>query len=178
LPAPDHRLFETHPIVNSQLLYCVGHGQIEVRRAIERVDGPRVTFAGGCEEEVDLIVFATGYEPSFPFLDRALVLDDHGAPKLYLNAFHPHYDTLLVAGLIQPNGAIWPLADLQAQVMARFIAAREDSPRKADWFRRQKQQGRTDLGGGLRYDASERHQLEVEFFAYRRKLRKLLQRLA
>ena len=28
LPHPDHALFETHPIVNSQLYYAIGHGRV------------------------------------------------------------------------------------------------------------------------------------------------------
>lgn len=177
LPRPEHRLFETHPIVNSQLLYCIGHGEVQVRPAIGSAQGNLVRFADGREDEVDLILCATGYHTSFPFLDPSLVLDERGRPTLFLNAFHPQYDNLFVAGLIQPNGAIWPLAELQAQVMAAFVRAQDEDVQRAKWFCKLKAQARPDLGGGIHYDNSERHHLEVEFFAYRRQLRKLLSRL-
>lgn len=177
LPKPMHRLFETHPVVNSQLLYRIGHGEIEVRRAIESIDGRVVRFADGRSDEVDLIVCATGYHARFPMLDESLVYDDRGRPKLFLNCFHPHFDHFFVCGLIQPNGAIWPLAELQAQLMTAFLRAEQDAPSHAVWFRKQKEQKSLDTAGGIHYDASERHLLEVEFFAYRRALRKLLSRL-
>jgi cation diffusion facilitator CzcD-associated flavoprotein CzcO len=50
LPAPDHALFETHPIVNSQLLYWLGHGKIGVRPDVQELAGDRVRFIDGREE--------------------------------------------------------------------------------------------------------------------------------
>jgi hypothetical protein len=177
LPRPDHRLFETHPLINSQLLYFIGHGRIQVRPAIERLAGDRVRFVDGREEPIDLVIYATGYKVSFPFLDRDLVLGADGRPRLWLNAFHPQHDNLFVAGLIQPNSGIWALADWQAQLMAAYILAQEHDPPQADWFRRQKAKGHDDLGGGIRYLASERHYLEVEYFSYRERLKRLVRKM-
>ncbi|QDU28442.1 putative oxidoreductase CzcO [Anatilimnocola aggregata] len=174
LPKPDHRLFETHPIVNSQLLYAVGHGHVQVRPAIENITGNRVRFVDGREEDIDVILCATGYKTTFPFLDPSLLMADDGSPRLFLNAFHPQHDRLFVAGLIQPNGSIWPLVDWQSRLMAKFVRAQESNPQKADWFRQLKSRGHDDLGGGIRYDRSPRHSLEVEFFAYRRRLKTLV----
>jgi cation diffusion facilitator CzcD-associated flavoprotein CzcO len=174
LPKPNHRLFETHPIVNSQLLYAVGHGHVQVRPAIERIQGNTIHFADGREEQIDVIICATGYQTTFPFLDRSLLMKDDGTPRLFLNAFHPDYDRLFVAGLIQPNGAIWPLVDWQARLMAAFVRSQQADSARADWFRKRKARGHDDLGGGLHYDRSPRHRLEVEFFAYRRRLRQLV----
>lgn len=176
LPKPAHRLFETHPIVNSQLLYAVGHGHVQVRPAVESLAGSKVRFTDGREDEIDVIVCATGYQTTFPFLDSSLVLTDDGSPRLFLNAFHPEHDRLFVAGLIQPNGAIWPLVDWQARLMAAFLRAQSNDIKKADWFRGLKSRGHDDLGGGLHYDHSPRHRLEVEFFAYRERLKKLVKK--
>ena len=174
LPKPDHRLFETHPIINSQLLYFVGHGKIQVRPGIERLCGTKVRFTDGREDEVDLIVWATGYRISFPFLDRNLVLDDAGRPRLFLNAFHPDYDNFFVAGLIQPNSGQWGITDWQTRLMAAFVAAQENAPAKADWFRQLKSRGHDELSAGIHYVRSERHILEVEYFTYRERLKRLV----
>lgn len=176
LPKPDHRLFETHPIVNSQLLYAVGHGHVQVRPAMESLQGAKVRFNDGREEQIDIIICATGYKTTFPFADPSLFLNDDGAPRLFLNTFHPQHNRLFVAGLIQPNGAIWPLVDWQARLMVAFIRAQSTDKAKADWFRKLKSKGHDDLSGGLRYDRSPRHRLEVEFFAYRERLKKLVRR--
>lgn len=177
LPAPDHRLFEAHPIVNSQLLYYVGHGRIQVVPGIERLAGERVRFTDGRELEVDLIVLAIGYDVVFPFLDEQLVLDTQRRPKLWLNAFHPEFDNFFVAGLLQPNSGLWGLVDYQAQLMASFWIAQQKDPATAEWFRTQKRGPQPDLRQGMRFIDSPRHVLEVEYFSYRERLKKLLQRM-
>ena len=174
LPAPDHKLFETHPIVNSQLLYYVGHGRIHVQMNVERLCGDRVRFRDGTELPIDLIVLAIGYQISFPFLDRQLILNEQGRPKLFLNAFHPQYDNFFVAGLIQPNSGLWGLVDRQAQLMAASIVARQQAPDKAQWFDKLKQTPAPDLAQGIAFVDSPRHVLEVEYFSYRERLQQLL----
>jgi hypothetical protein len=177
LPKPDHRLFEAHPIVNSQLLYFVGHGKIHIRPAIERLAGDLVRFVNGREEQVDTIVYATGYRVSFPFADRDLLLDGAGKPRLFLNVFHPQYDNLFVAGLVQPNSGIWPIIEWQARLIAAYLAAQRKNPAQAAWFRKLRATGPDDLTSGRTYLRSPRHLLEVPYFSYRRRLEKLVRRL-
>ena len=71
LPKPDHRLFETHPIVNTLLPYFVRHGAITPKPDIERWDGERVHFVDGTSEIIDLLIWATGYAITFPFMDES-----------------------------------------------------------------------------------------------------------
>ncbi|HEX4000626.1 MAG TPA: NAD(P)-binding domain-containing protein [Pirellulales bacterium] len=174
LKAPDHRLFESHPIVNSQMMYYVGHGDIVPKPDVARFDGDIVRFIDGSSEPIDVVVFATGYKISFPFIDRGHLNWRDGRPCLYLNAFHPQYDHLFVAGMLQPDGGIWELSHYQAQLMARFIQALDAGSPRADYFRRQKSSGSSDLSGGIRYVDSTRHRIEVEHFSYRRRLKKLI----
>lgn len=176
LPAPDHRLFEAHPIVNSQLLYFVGHGRIAVKPDIERFDGELVRFVDGSALPFDVVILAIGYRVSFPFLDRSLVLDDAGRPRLYLNAFHPEHDHFFVAGLLQPNSGLWGLVDWQAQVMAAFLVAEQRDAERAAWFRRLKRTEAPDLTQGIQFVKSSRHVLEVEYFSYRERLKKLVKK--
>ena len=176
LPRPDHRLFESHPIVNSQLLYFVGHGRIQIKANIERLCGSRIRFGDGSEEEIDLLIYATGYKLSFPFLDANLLCDAGGRPQLFLNVFHPELDNLFVAGLIQPNSGLWALADYQAQLIAAYWIAQQKNSPAAAWFRRLKSATKADLRGGIRFVDSPRHVLEVDYFAYRRQLQGLLKR--
>ena len=68
LPKPDHRLFETHPIVNSLLQYFVRHGAITPKPDITRLEGNRVYFVDGTDEHIDLLIWATGYQTTFPFI--------------------------------------------------------------------------------------------------------------
>ena len=44
---PDHKLFETHPIVNAQLPYFIAHGDVISKPDIRELDGDTVVFVDG-----------------------------------------------------------------------------------------------------------------------------------
>lgn len=175
---PDHKLFETHPIVNSQLPYFMAHGDVISKPDIRSFDGPHVQFADGSTEEIDLIVYATGFQIVFPFMDHERLNWQHGYPSLYLNVFHPTYDNLFVVGLIQPDSGQWGLEDRQARAIARFITQVERNSSKAARFRRRKRVGQENYGGGVKYKESTRHFVEVEHHSYRRRLEAAAAQLA
>lgn len=99
LPAPDHKLFEAHPTACTTYLDHLVHGRIAVKPGIERLAGKTVRFTDGSEEEIDLIVYATGFKVSFPFMDESYILDQEGNSKLFIHTFHRELDDLFVAGL-------------------------------------------------------------------------------
>ena len=166
LPKPDHDLFETHPIVNSQLYYAIGHGRLTPKPDIARLDGHKVVFADGSEEEVDVLLCATGFEIVFPFLDDGYLNLRNGLPVFYKNLVHPHIENLFFLGLIQPNSGLWFLAELQAELAAKALA--HPSPRL-----RAAVMDRQDTHY-YNYIQSRRHHLEVDYLLYERDLRKLL----
>ena len=170
LPRPDHRLFETHPIVNTLLPYYVGHGDITPKPDVARLDDHTVHFVDGTSIEVDLIVWATGYLIRFPFIDDRHLNWTAGRPSLYLNVFHPQYDTLFLAGLIQPDSGQFGLVHWQMQAAARFARAARLNHSAANQLRQRKTDPADDLGNGIRYRDSTRHYLEVEHWSYRKKL--------
>jgi hypothetical protein len=173
VPKPDHRLFESHPVLNSQIHHHVGHGRLAMRPDIARLDGERVRFVDGSEGEFDLIVYATGYRVNVPFVDRAHLNWQGEAPRLFMNVFHPQRDDLFFIGLIQPDSGQFGLVDYQSQLVASYLAAMERSPARAEELRRLKASEAPDLGSGVRYVNSPRHTLEVEHYSYRRRLKKL-----
>ncbi len=173
VPKPDHRLFESHPILNSQIHHHVGHGRLALRPDVERFDGRRVKFVDGSEGEFDLIVYATGYRVTIPFIDREQLNWQGEAPRLFMNVFHPERDDLFCIGLIQPDSGQFGLVDWQAKLVANYLRAMEQSPARAEKFRRLKASAAPDLGSGVRYLESPRHALEVEHYSYRRRLMKL-----
>ncbi len=177
LPKPDHKLFETHPIINQQMLYYVGHGEIIPKGDIKELRGDKVLFADGSEEPIDVIIYATGFNIVFPFMDTKYLNWDGKKPKLYMNVFHPQTDNLFVIGLIQPDSGQWGLADWQAKVMARFIYAQKHDPEKATLFRTIKAGAMPDLSRGIKYIESTRHYLEIEHYSYREELKKLAAKL-
>ena len=177
LPMPDHALFETHPVVNTLLPYYAGQGDIAPKPDIARFDGKTVHFIDGTSCEVDLIVFATGFNIEFPFIDRRHLNWTDGRPLLHRNIFHPGHDTLFVAGLIQPDSGQFGLVHWQTRAAALFLAAVRDGRSGADWLRREKSGPTAGSSGGVRYKTSSRHYVEVEHWSYRKELERIVRRL-
>lgn len=173
-PAADHRLFETHPIVNSQLAYHVAHGDVTLKPDVAELRGDRVRFTDGSEVEVDLIIYATGFNITFPFIDQSELHWRDGRPDLFLNLFHPERDDLFVAGLIQPDSGLWGLVDYQGQLIAAYLQGLDAGAPAARRFQQRKHAERPRLNHGIGYLNSPRHLLEVEHFAYRKRLQREL----
>lgn len=178
LPRPDHRLLESHPIVNSQMLYYVGHGEIRVKPDVAELCGREVRFKDGTIETIDVVIYCTGFNISFPFIDQAHLNWKDGRPDLYLNVFHPTRDNLFVAGLIQPDSGQFWIVDYQARAIARFIRSQQEAPSRAAAFRGEKAASRPDLGHGIHYLDSTRHLLEIEHFSYRRRIERVIAALS
>ncbi len=103
------------------MLYYVGHGGIIPKPEVAELCGNHVRFKDGSEERVEVIIYATGYNIVFPFMDKKYLNWKNNRPHLYLNIFHPEYDNLFVAGLIQPDSGQWGLVDYQIKLIAKFI---------------------------------------------------------
>lgn len=175
LPRPDHRMLETHPIVNSQLVYYLGHGRVTPVPEVVRFHPDSVELADGRQVDPELVVFATGYLPRFEFLDPKILGDDGttGRPVLWLNAFVPNHPTLAVAGLVQPDSGIFPLSHWQSVLFARLLRLRETWPNKAAAFA-----ATVTTRAGERYSGpvkeSSRHWFEVGHADYLRALQRAL----
>ena len=66
LPKPDHKLLESHPILNSQIFHHLQHGNITIKPDVERLEGHDVVFTDGSRETIDEIICATGYNFAIP----------------------------------------------------------------------------------------------------------------
>jgi len=69
----------------------------------------------------------------------------------------------------------YPLVHYQAQLMARFIRAQRETPRRAETFRRLKSRRDGERVGRIRYVPTPRHLLEVEHFGYQQRLMWLIE---
>ncbi len=169
LPKPDHKLFEAHPTVSSELLPRLGHGDIAVKPNIERYPGGRtVRFLDGSEEEIDLVVYCTGYKITFPFFDPSVFAAPDNRMPLYRRVASADHPGLYFIGFIQPLGPIMPIAEAQAEWVADLLAGRAALPPPAE-MKREIAERRTQDGEALR--ASKRHTVEVDFYPYLRELR-------
>ncbi|KQW20801.1 monooxygenase [Afipia sp. Root123D2] len=176
LPKPTHRLYDRTPIVNSLVLQHLGQGDVALRKPIKEFRGNSVVFADGREDEVDLVLLATGYEITFPFLADLDPLDwqrDRRAPKLFLNVFPAKDNGLFVAGLLEGAGVGWPGRALQTDLIAAYLKAKDDKRSAAETFRREITAWHSAPVDKSRGD----HGIFVDFLQYKRDLQKAIARL-
>lgn len=176
LPKPDHKLFEAHPTVSSELLPRLGHGDITVKPNIDRFAGGRtVRFVDGSEEEIDLVVYCTGYKITFPFFDSQVFAAPDNRLLLYRRVVSVERPGLYFIGFIQPLGPIMPLAEAQCEWIADLLNGRATLPPAGEMKREIAQEERKM---GKRFVTSKRHTVEVDFHPYLREIRRERKRAA
>ncbi len=170
LPKPDHKLLDAHPTVSSELLPRLGHGDISVKPNIERFEGGRtVRFVDGGEEEIDLVVYCTGYKISFPFLSPQVFEARDNRMPLYRRLVSVDDPGLYFMGFIQPLGPIMPIAEAQAEWIADLLTGKATLPPEEEM--------RTEIDEyerwmAKRFVSSKRHTIEVDFHPYLRQIRR------
>jgi cation diffusion facilitator CzcD-associated flavoprotein CzcO len=177
-PKPDYKMYESHPVVNSLILYHIGHGDVTVRPDIARMDGNTVHFKDGSAHDYDLVLAATGYKLHYPFMDRALLNWDGAAPKLYLNIFPPRFNRLAVLGMVEASGLGWQGRYEQAELVARYWKALDANAPQASALNQAKLGLPPDLSGGYKYLQLERMAFYVHKDTYRKAVRNAAQALA
>lgn len=173
LPDPDYRLYESHPVMNSLVLHHIGHGDICPRGDITAVNGERVSFANGEQADYDLILMATGYKLAYPFIARSELNwpEGTGAPRLYLNVFHPEHDDLFMLGMVEASGLGWQGRDEQAELVALYIRQLQAGSPTAKALRQTiREQAGQRLDGGYQYLELERMAYYVHKDSYRKRI--------
>lgn len=170
MPVPDRPLLKEHPTISGEILEKIGHGKIDVKPNVKKLDGSHVYFTDNTEAEYDTIIYATGYKIEFPFFDENFFSATNNEMPLYEYMVDIDHPGLYFFGFIQPIGSVMPLVEMQAEWLAALLKGKkklpsEDAMRK--WYMRNRGKMRK------RYGDSSRHTLEVDFFPYLNRLRRL-----
>jgi cation diffusion facilitator CzcD-associated flavoprotein CzcO len=163
LPKPDHRFGEAHPTVSGRILDRITHGTITPRPNIAELGADWVQFVDGTRVHADVVIYCTGYRITFPFFDPGFLAAPDNRIDLFRRVFAPRNPRLAFVGLLQPVGAIFPLAEAQAQWLAAYLRGEYHLPAprlmEADIRREQARMRK-------RYVASKRHTIQVDFDTY------------
>lgn len=163
LPRPDHEPLEAHPSVSGEFLTRVGCGDIVPKGALERLDGDAVVFADGSREDIDAIVWATGYKVSFPFFDDPQLTPEENRLALFKRMIRPGYRNLYFLGLAQPLPTLVNFAEQQSKLVAAHLCGEYALP------------GDSELEGIIAADEKKhlshfydapRHTMQVDFNDY------------
>jgi len=163
LPHPNHNFLEAHPTVSSELLLRLGSGDAVAKPDVQELEGDSVRFEDGSTEQIDVIVYATGYKITFPFFDPEFLSAPENRFPLYKRVFKPGIDDLAFVGFAQTIPTLFPFVELQSKLVARYAGGDYalPSPTEMDETIRHDQQ----IHSG-HYAERPRHTMQIEWYTY------------
>src|SRR6185295_3768034 len=103
-------------------------GDVIPKPNVARLDGDTVHFDDGTDDVFDAIVYATGYNITFPFFDADFI----GAPdnhiRLYKRMFRPGIENLVFIGFAQAVPTLFPFVECQSRLLAAYAVGRYALP--------------------------------------------------
>lgn len=172
MPKPDHKLLETHPLLNDQFIHHLSHGDITILGDIVGFEGDWVMFKDGSKIEFDEVICATGFEWEVPYVDAALLPWDRGrlAPPL---AIFPEVENFFLLSFVESNGSSFSLFNHMSWIIGRAILASRSDPTQYQRLRKIVSETRFDVTNGLKMQDTDRHVGYMDNPTYRRALKKL-----
>jgi hypothetical protein len=160
---PEHHIDQAHPTMSDEILARLGSGDVTAKPAAVRRQGKLVHFSDGSSAEVDVIIYATGYKVSLPFFEEGVVALKANDLPLYLRIFPLDREDLFFVGLAQPVGAVMPLAEAQAKLVAEMLSGGYELPSREE---RARQTERERAVMFARYVPSPRHTMQLDHDEY------------
>ena len=111
----------------------------------------------------DVVIYCTGYKITFPFFDEDFISAPDNHIELFRRVFHPDIDNVFFIGLLQPLGAIMPLAEAQGSGSPSTCAGEYALPPPS---RVRRDIAEDQAAMRKRYVASKRHTIQVDFDDY------------
>ncbi|XP_064482608.1 flavin-containing monooxygenase 5-like [Ornithodoros turicata] len=122
---PEHRWRNQHPTINDALPNGILSGRIIVKGDVLEFTETGVIFKGeeGEEVKLDVVILATGYLATFPFLDHDVHRTEKNKVCLYKYVFPPHlpHPSLAFIGLLQLLGGVFPAQEAQSRWFALLM---------------------------------------------------------
>ncbi|WP_221634008.1 flavin-containing monooxygenase [Nocardioides luti] len=168
LPAPNHKFFEAHPTQSVELPLRLGSGDITPKGDVARLDGATVHFVDGTSSDFDVIVYATGYNITFPFFDPDFISAPENRLPLFKRMFKPGLDDLVFMGFAQATPTLFPFVESQARLLAAYAAGHYRLPADDDMERVILEDQQKYTGHVL---DRPRHTQQVDYFLYEHDLR-------
>lgn len=161
----------THATSNGTIITDVAYRRVEVKHEIESINGRRIRFSDGTEDEFDVLIAATGYLIDLPFVSRDIVPLENNRLNLYKRIAPPGWPGLYFMGFFNTDTALNMVFEHQARWIraiesgeAALPSAREmkaDIERKNAWVRKY-------------YKHTDRHTIEEEHVPYLKELARSL----
>ncbi|XP_041371196.1 flavin-containing monooxygenase 5-like [Gigantopelta aegis] len=170
---PKHDILAQHPTVNDDLPNKILSGAVTVKADVKKFTKTGVEFVDGTfEDNVDVIILATGYIFGFPYIDKSIIEVHDNKVKLFKYMFPPDLakPTLAVIGCFQPLGAIMPISELQCRLYARVFKGDVVLPTKSAMWQDIRDK---EAAMSARYVQSQRHTIQVDYVDFMDELAEL-----
>lgn len=160
---PEHRGLETHPTISDDLPVRMLSAQVILKPNVQHFTETGVILDNNECIEVDYVIFATGYDFKFPFIDDRVISVDKNKVFLYKYMFPPHlpYPTLAIIGLVQVIGAVMPVSEMQCRWFTRLLKGKNTLP-----LRELMEEDIEQKRKGSRYIKTQRHTIQSFYIEY------------
>ena len=169
LPHPNHNFLEAHPTVSSELLLRLGSGDAVAKGNVAELMGDRVRFEDDSVEEVDAIVWATGYRITFPFFDEDFLSAPDNRLPLFKRVFRPGIDDLALIGFAQTIPTLFPFVELQSKLMAHYVGGDYALPPPEEMEETIRVDQEKHNGA---FTDRPRHTMQIDWYLYEHDIRK------
>ena len=125
--SPNSSFKSAEVTITDELPDRIIYGTISPRDIVVRFTEHGAEFRDGSfVDDIDAVIFGTGYEFSFPFLEESVIKIDEYVASLYKLVWPAELlpCTLAVIGLVQPLGALAPAIEMQARWAAQVFSNR------------------------------------------------------
>ncbi|KAI4579742.1 hypothetical protein MJT46_001110 [Ovis ammon polii x Ovis aries] len=159
---PKHRVFSQHPTVNDDLPNRIISGFVKVKTNVKEFTETAAIFEDGSrEDDIDVVIFATGYSFAFPFLEDSVKVVKNKI-SLYKKVFPPNLEkpTLAIIGLIQPLGAIMPISELQGRWATQVFKGLKTLPPQSEMMT---EIAKVQEDMAKQYVESQRHTIQGDY---------------
>lgn len=127
LPDPPHPLAK-RTSVSQAIFPQLASGALRGCGEIVELAGDEVVLPDGSRLPADIIIDATGYHMTFPFVSTD-VLDTSGDDlSMYRRIMHPGRTDLFVVGIARPTGSFWTMAEAQSRWIAQHLSGQSTFP--------------------------------------------------
>ncbi len=163
LPRPDHHFLEAHPTQSSELLLRLGSGDVKVKPNVANLDGQTVHFVDGTHEDFDAIVYATGYNITFPFFDKDFISAPDNKIRLYKRMLKPDMDDIAFVGFAQAVPTLFPFVECQSRLLGAYLAGTYRPPNPDEMERVIDADDKANMG---HFADRPRHTQQLDYYSY------------